>query len=100
MRTGRGNADLRVNENNLDCRSRLSLKLRGLDSNQRPPGYEPDELPLLYPAMLALTSAARLYHFEQSASSMLTRVSACPKRARPTRFPGHWAPVSRLEQCS
>ncbi len=24
---------------------------RGLDSNQRPPGYEPDELPLLYPAL-------------------------------------------------
>jgi hypothetical protein len=23
---------------------------RGLDLNQRPPGYEPDELPLLYPA--------------------------------------------------
>jgi hypothetical protein len=26
------------------------LRLRGLDSNQLPPGYEPDELPLLYPA--------------------------------------------------
>ena len=26
------------------------IELRGLDSNQRPPGYEPDELPLLYPA--------------------------------------------------
>ena len=24
--------------------------LRGLDSNQRPLGYEPNELPLLYPA--------------------------------------------------
>ena len=24
--------------------------MRGLDSDQRPPGYEPDELPLLYPA--------------------------------------------------
>ena len=25
--------------------------LRGKDLNQRPPGYEPDELPLLYPAI-------------------------------------------------
>lgn len=25
--------------------------LRGLDSNQRPQGYEPRELPLLYPAI-------------------------------------------------
>ena len=25
--------------------------LRGWDSNPRPSGYEPDELPLLYPAM-------------------------------------------------
>ena len=25
--------------------------LRGSDSNRRPPGYEPDELPLLHPAM-------------------------------------------------
>jgi hypothetical protein len=41
-------------------------KLRGLDSNQRPPGYEPDELPLLYPAIVA-----RLYHLDQGASSTL-----------------------------
>lgn len=27
------------------------IQLRGLDSNQRPPGYEPGELPLLYPAI-------------------------------------------------
>jgi hypothetical protein len=26
------------------------LWLRGSDSNRRPPGYEPDELPLLHPA--------------------------------------------------
>ena len=26
------------------------FRLRGVDSNHRPPGYEPDELPLLYPA--------------------------------------------------
>ena len=31
-------------------RAMVDDKLRGLDSNQRPPGYEPDELPLLYPA--------------------------------------------------
>ncbi len=29
---------------------RFSGQLRGVDSNHRPPGYEPDELPLLYPA--------------------------------------------------
>ena len=29
--------------------------LRGPDSNQRPSGYEPDELPLLYPAIFALS---------------------------------------------
>jgi hypothetical protein len=28
--------------------------LRGQDSNLRPPGYEPDELPLLYPALTLL----------------------------------------------
>ena len=27
-----------------------SRRLQGLDSNQRPSGYEPDELPLLHPA--------------------------------------------------
>ena len=27
-----------------------AFQLRGVDSNHRPPGYEPDELPLLYPA--------------------------------------------------
>jgi hypothetical protein len=36
--------------NRKDALSGVSSKLRGLDSNQRPPGYEPDELPLLYPA--------------------------------------------------
>jgi hypothetical protein len=30
---------------------RQSYVLRGLDLNQRPSGYEPDELPLLYPAI-------------------------------------------------
>src|SRR5690625_6604466 len=29
-------------------------KLRELDLNQRPPGYEPDELPLLHPAVILL----------------------------------------------
>jgi hypothetical protein len=42
--------------------------LRGLDSNQRPPGYEPDELPLLYPAIVV-----RLYHLDQAASRILAR---------------------------
>jgi hypothetical protein len=28
----------------------LSTWLRGTDSNRRPSGYEPDELPLLHPA--------------------------------------------------
>jgi hypothetical protein len=28
----------------------LPLRSRGQDSNLRPSGYEPDELPLLYPA--------------------------------------------------
>ena len=32
----------------LDISTRL---LRGRDSNPRPSGYEPDELPLLYPAI-------------------------------------------------
>ena len=27
------------------------FRKRGKDSNRRPPGYEPDELPLLYPAL-------------------------------------------------
>ena len=29
-----------------------ATRLRGLDSNQRPRGYEPRELPLLYPAKI------------------------------------------------
>jgi hypothetical protein len=33
-------------------------RLRGVDSNHRPPGYEPDELPLLYPAPDALFHSA------------------------------------------
>ncbi len=37
--------------------------LRELDSNQRPPGYEPDELPLLYPALF---SSAKVQHFSDT----------------------------------
>ena len=36
-------------------------RLRRLDSNQRPPGYEPSELPLLYAALL-LTFLRTLTH--------------------------------------
>ena len=44
--------------------------------NQRPPGYEPDELPLLYPAtmeMRRLDGAERFYHFPQEASRQRLR---------------------------
>ena len=30
----------------------LPFEWRGEGSNLRPPGYEPDELPLLYPAII------------------------------------------------
>ena len=33
-----------------DSAAVLENRLRRLDSNQRPPGYEPDELPLLHAA--------------------------------------------------
>ena len=36
------------------------LWLRGADSNRRPPGYEPDELPLLYPAPFDNTDYSEL----------------------------------------
>ena len=36
------------------CRATVLL-LREKDSNLRPSGYEPDELPLLHPAMVILT---------------------------------------------
>ena len=52
-------------------RAMVFEKLRGLDSNQRPPGYEPDELPLLYPALgvpFGILSERVLYpsHWEAS----------------------------------
>ncbi len=31
----------------------IPVELRGWDSNPRPSGYEPDELPLLHPALTA-----------------------------------------------
>ena len=37
------------------------MLLRGLDSNQRPSGYEPDELPLLHPAIICLVLACSWY---------------------------------------
>ena len=33
--------------------------LRGADSNRRPSGYEPDELPLLHPASASIAQAAK-----------------------------------------
>ena len=36
--------------------------LRELDSNQRPSGYEPDELPLLHPAIFSSLSWVRVYY--------------------------------------
>ncbi len=41
--------------------------LRRKDSNQRPPGYEPDELPLLYSAMFL---SAKVLFFSKVASSL------------------------------
>ena len=47
-------------------------QLRGEDSNLRPPGYEPDELPLLYPAAVKLAlvtlSEPQLYTTHRGAS--------------------------------
>lgn len=34
---------------------------RGQESNLRPPGYEPDELPLLYPAMFYVCKGKDLF---------------------------------------
>ena len=48
-----GNEDRKAGRFSVALRSKIALKLRGLDSNQRPPGYEPDELPLLYPAIVS-----------------------------------------------
>jgi hypothetical protein len=50
-----GTENRKVDRFSVALRSSIAFQLRGLDSNQRPPGYEPDELPLLYPAT-ALTS--------------------------------------------
>ncbi len=50
-------------------KSPLKIWLRGVDSNHRPPGYEPDELPLLYPAShifiqaMNLPEAQEIYFF-------------------------------------
>ena len=44
--TTRGSAESKTTADTAMVRD----ELRGLDLNQRPPGYGPDELPLLYPA--------------------------------------------------
>ena len=44
--------DLILTKDTLYRLSYISIWLRGLDLNQRPSGYEPDELQLLHPAIL------------------------------------------------
>ena len=49
----------------------LKMWLRGMDSNHRPPGYEPDELPLLYPT---INSVAESEGFEPPGRSSRPRI--------------------------
>ena len=42
------------------------IQLRGLDSNQRPPGYEPSELPLLHPATSYAIEEYNRYYIKKS----------------------------------
>jgi hypothetical protein len=40
--------------------------LRGMDSNHRPKGYEPSELPLLYPTILIIVKIRNNFHISKS----------------------------------
>jgi hypothetical protein len=47
--------------------------LRGMDSNHRPKGYEPSELPLLYPTILIIVKIRNNFHISKSFLFFLLR---------------------------
>ena len=64
-------------------------KLRGQDSNLRPPGYEPDELPLLYPASV-FTITVVYYRGAGASRICLANFIRLARKKSPGAKPGQW----------
>ena len=92
-------AGLQILKKPLPEREWLFALWRRLDSNQRPPGYEPDELPLLYSAMFSGYKGRTFSNTHQIFGQNLTHFNTKPTLIAPFEV-GPLAPIGPIDLIS